>query len=363
MPNAVTKPTWSPPSPAAGGRRPWIRRCASTWRRARSARTCCRSPRSMTAIEQETLADTRLPAAGQVWWRAQMRARHEAAAVAARPVMVAQAARRRRGGRAGGRRRVVEVGHDCDRWHLDLAASVGLAGRGDGGRAGPAGDLRRRPGVGAGLQPPLRVGARRRDSLTVGRQRGQPRGGRSRAASTDGGPRDRAASSISGLLSSAGSTNTILPSRRTRAASAGTVADSARNSRRRPAMNFVGVGRIALRRTASRSGEPRRAWRRPWSARPSAPSWPSGPSFCTLGQLAVQIGAAGAGLLHGRPPSSSASPAACSPARPWSPPWPCPSPWSACRRRPGPPSSRAGRADARPGAWRRSCSRNVSLSQ
>jgi hypothetical protein len=46
---------------------------------------------TMTAIEQETLADARLPAAGQVWWRAQVRARHEAAAVAARPVMVAQA--------------------------------------------------------------------------------------------------------------------------------------------------------------------------------------------------------------------------------------------------------------------------------
>ena len=45
----------------------------------------------MAALEQETLADTRLPSAGQVWWRAQVRARHEAAAVAARPVMVAQA--------------------------------------------------------------------------------------------------------------------------------------------------------------------------------------------------------------------------------------------------------------------------------
>jgi hypothetical protein len=45
----------------------------------------------MTAIEQETLADTRLPSPGQVWWRAQVRARREAAAVAARPVMVAQA--------------------------------------------------------------------------------------------------------------------------------------------------------------------------------------------------------------------------------------------------------------------------------
>jgi hypothetical protein len=45
----------------------------------------------MTAVEQETLADTRLPSPGQVWWRAQVRARHEAAAVAARPVLVAQA--------------------------------------------------------------------------------------------------------------------------------------------------------------------------------------------------------------------------------------------------------------------------------
>lgn len=46
---------------------------------------------AMTAIEQETLADTRLPSAGQVWWRSQLCARREAAATAARPVMVAQA--------------------------------------------------------------------------------------------------------------------------------------------------------------------------------------------------------------------------------------------------------------------------------
>ena len=46
---------------------------------------------AMTAIEQEALADTRLPSAGQVWWRAQVRARHDAATVAARPVMIAQA--------------------------------------------------------------------------------------------------------------------------------------------------------------------------------------------------------------------------------------------------------------------------------
>ena len=107
---------------------------------------------AMTALEQETLADTRLPAAGQVWWRAQVRARHEAAAVAARPVMVAQAARRRRGAWAGGRRRVVEVGRDCDAWP-STSGFDRLGRRGDGGRAGPAGDLRRRPGVGAGLRP------------------------------------------------------------------------------------------------------------------------------------------------------------------------------------------------------------------
>ncbi len=46
---------------------------------------------AMTAIEHETLADTRLPSAGQVWWRSQVRARRDAAATAARPVLVAQA--------------------------------------------------------------------------------------------------------------------------------------------------------------------------------------------------------------------------------------------------------------------------------
>jgi hypothetical protein len=46
---------------------------------------------AMAAVERETLADTRLPAAGQVWWRAQVRARQDAARAAARPVLVAQA--------------------------------------------------------------------------------------------------------------------------------------------------------------------------------------------------------------------------------------------------------------------------------
>jgi hypothetical protein len=46
---------------------------------------------AMIAIEAETLADTRLPSAGQVWWRSQVRARHEAARVAAWPILFAQA--------------------------------------------------------------------------------------------------------------------------------------------------------------------------------------------------------------------------------------------------------------------------------
>lgn len=46
---------------------------------------------AMTALEQETLAESRLPAPGQVWWRAQLRARRDAAHAAARPVILAQA--------------------------------------------------------------------------------------------------------------------------------------------------------------------------------------------------------------------------------------------------------------------------------
>jgi predicted anti-sigma-YlaC factor YlaD len=44
---------------------------------------------AMTALEQETLADTRLPAAGQVWWRAQIRARHQALGGAAAVGLIA----------------------------------------------------------------------------------------------------------------------------------------------------------------------------------------------------------------------------------------------------------------------------------
>lgn len=44
----------------------------------------------MRSLERETLQDARLPSAGQVWWRAQLRARREAQAAAARPVLVAQ---------------------------------------------------------------------------------------------------------------------------------------------------------------------------------------------------------------------------------------------------------------------------------
>jgi hypothetical protein len=45
---------------------------------------------TMRALERETLDDVRLPSAGQVWWRAQLRARREAQQAAARPVMIAQ---------------------------------------------------------------------------------------------------------------------------------------------------------------------------------------------------------------------------------------------------------------------------------
>ena len=90
MPNAGMKPTSWPPSPAAAGRQPSTRRCAIT-SRLRRVRGVLQVAEAMAALEQETLADTRLPSAGQVWWRAQVRARHDAAAVAARPVMVAQA--------------------------------------------------------------------------------------------------------------------------------------------------------------------------------------------------------------------------------------------------------------------------------
>ena len=97
---------------------------------------------AMTALEQETLADTRLPAAGQVWWRAQIRARHEAAAVAARPVMVAQAV----GGAAavGLVAGVVSLAMGRHRDRGLRPRPDRLARRGDGGRVGPAGDLRRR---------------------------------------------------------------------------------------------------------------------------------------------------------------------------------------------------------------------------
>lgn len=37
----------------------------------------------------EALADVRVPSAGQVWWRAELRARHEAAARATRPITLA----------------------------------------------------------------------------------------------------------------------------------------------------------------------------------------------------------------------------------------------------------------------------------
>jgi hypothetical protein len=44
----------------------------------------------MRALERDTIGDTRLPSPGQVWWRAQLRARREAREAAARPVLIAQ---------------------------------------------------------------------------------------------------------------------------------------------------------------------------------------------------------------------------------------------------------------------------------
>jgi hypothetical protein len=45
-----------------------------------------------TALQDDhaaALADVRVPSAGQAWWRAELRARQEAAAIAARPITVA----------------------------------------------------------------------------------------------------------------------------------------------------------------------------------------------------------------------------------------------------------------------------------
>ncbi len=44
----------------------------------------------MAPLERETLADARIPSPGQVWWRAQVRARHEARRAAALPLLAAQ---------------------------------------------------------------------------------------------------------------------------------------------------------------------------------------------------------------------------------------------------------------------------------
>lgn len=44
----------------------------------------------MRTLEHQTLGETRLPSAGQMWWRAQLRARREALDAAARPVLIAQ---------------------------------------------------------------------------------------------------------------------------------------------------------------------------------------------------------------------------------------------------------------------------------
>ena len=126
----------------------------------------------MAAIEQETLADTRLPSPGQVWWRSQVRARREAAAVAARPVLVAQAVGAAAAlGLVAGVDLVAVAGDGAGSWHLGGPAACvvrswprHVARRRDGGRAGPAGDLRRgQRTVGEGLKTlPLRPSRCRR---------------------------------------------------------------------------------------------------------------------------------------------------------------------------------------------------------
>jgi hypothetical protein len=45
----------------------------------------------MAPLERETLAEARIPSPGQVWWRAQVRARDEARRAAALPLLAAQA--------------------------------------------------------------------------------------------------------------------------------------------------------------------------------------------------------------------------------------------------------------------------------
>jgi hypothetical protein len=62
-------------------------------RHAASCQACSESremAEMMRAIERDAPAETQLPSAGQVWWRAQLRARREAREAAARPVLIAQ---------------------------------------------------------------------------------------------------------------------------------------------------------------------------------------------------------------------------------------------------------------------------------
>ena len=72
----------------------WPERCEDDLRRHVSACQGCRDVVAILEPMQDTWTATRagaqLPASGMVWWRAQMRARQEAARAAERPVTVAQ---------------------------------------------------------------------------------------------------------------------------------------------------------------------------------------------------------------------------------------------------------------------------------
>ena len=75
---------------------------AGSWERAsdelKAHVTTCRTCADLALVSQllktdhaAVVAEANVPSAGQVWWRAQMRARAEAAQAAARPLFVAQA--------------------------------------------------------------------------------------------------------------------------------------------------------------------------------------------------------------------------------------------------------------------------------
>ncbi len=78
---------------ARRGARGVPRPAAAATRRAPGRCDSCRDLHTIASALQddqaEALAEARVPSAGQAWWRAELRARQEAAAVADRPITVA----------------------------------------------------------------------------------------------------------------------------------------------------------------------------------------------------------------------------------------------------------------------------------